>query len=293
MTSLIRSIKRRGLRRTASYSIGVILVIAVALAVAHRFLLKTLIEYNLNRSAGEVFMHSLRIGSVRLDRDFRIRIDSLTGFLYTDAETVPVEIQTLHSEDPVWNLFRESGLSLIATGIRFKNSRRQKIGATLWLRGGFRPESVLRIDLKKLELDEIYWIDPADLSGLTGRLEGKLILKNPSPETFSLKLKLKVNAPGGHIKAGTFEPLLPYLPESLQREYVKELTENPFLLIHYDDAAFELDLTESDRMKIFLHMTVPDYNLVLNLNVELKLDEENAFLRLLELLSLMNAKGQT
>ena len=279
--------------RFSCYIFSIVVIGMLLLFLAYRPLLKILIEYNLNRNAGEAFRHSLKIGDVHLDRDLKIRIQSLSGLLYTEKEAVPFEIRTLRSENPATDLFFESDLSLIATGICFKNSERQKINGTLWLRGGLQPEFVIKINLKKLELDEISWIDPENLSGLTGKLQGKLILRTSFPEELSLKLKLNVDAPGGHLKARAFEPFLSYLPESLQREYVKELTENSSSFIHYEDAAFELDLSHSDRMKIFLHMTVPDYNLVLNLRIELRLDEENAFLHFWELLNFINAKGKS
>lgn len=283
----------RAFIRFSCYVFVIIVTGTLLLFLAHRPLLKILIEYNLNRSAGEAFRHSLKIGDVRLDRDLKIRIQSLNGLLHTEEEAVPFEIRTLRSENPVTDFFFESGLSLVADGICFKNSERQKINGTLWLRGGLQPEFVIKINLKKLELDEISWINPGNLSGLTGKLQGKLILRTSFPEELSLKLKLNVDAPGGHLRARTFEPFLSYLPESLQREYVKELTENPSSFIRYEDAAFELDLSYSDRMKIFLHMTVPDYNLILNIKIELRLDKENAFLHLLKLLNLINAKGKS
>ena len=60
-----------------------------------------------------------------------------------------------------------------------------------------------------------------------------------------------------------------------------------FRSVGYQSADLRATLASADTLKVFLHLLIPDYNLDLNLNLEIHIDKDNAFPELARLMGLL------
>ena len=73
-----------------------------------------------------------------------------------------------------------------------------------------------------------------------------------------------------------FSAFLTYLPESQNRKDLEAII-GLAGLVAFSEADFKVSSGASGRMKVFLHIRIPDYNFNLNLNVEIHEDSGNIF----------------
>ncbi len=88
------------------------------------------------------------------------------------------------------------------------------------------------------------------------------------------------------MRARLFDLLVPYLPSGKELQRIASETG----LVTYKDASLQLKLAQSDAMRIVLHIGVPQYNLELNLNVDVRVDERRVLGQLTDLLGLIKSR---
>lgn len=257
----------------------------------HAALERRLLESVLNQNTKKFFAGSIRVGEARLDRRLKIHIEHLRGRLLSGTGPVALEIQSIESQGPVTDFFLKQGLVLVFKGFRPGQSQHGGIQGTSHLRGGREGFIDLRAEVDGLDLHEIEWLNPENLSGATGELRGEMTFRSDTKGEVSYSARLQVEEPGGHVQTRFFDLLKPYLPQQLEtREKIDHLLATGGV-VGFREASLQADWAESDRMKVFLHITVPDYNLVLNLNLEIRVDEKNAFMQLTQLMGLLKIQS--
>jgi hypothetical protein len=177
-------------------------------------------------------------------------------------------------------------LILILEGIRVPGREGEGSRAIAHLRGGRDWFFDFKAEVQGLGLEEIQRFSPENLSGATGEIKGTFALAASANGEIRSSADLKIEEPGGRLPAHFFDFLTPYLAGLAAREKIEKIRALEGF-VGYRDASFKMDLVESDKMKVFLHLVVPDYNLDLNLNLEVRLDEKNAFIQLARLAGLM------
>ena len=280
------------MRKRISFSLAVLAILCLGAAFALGFykeLGRWVLGSALNRAGKEFFGDSLQIAEVSVDRNLRIRLRRLRGEFQSQAGPVPIAARSIESSGPLFRAFSKEGLALRFDGIAPENSDHQGISGLARLRFGRKWSLGLEADIQSLDLGEIDWLSPENLSGSRGEMRGEIYLETDSDGKILLRARISIQEPGGRLPARFFEALTPYLPQLATRERVQEISKGGGW-VGFRDAALTADLAEPDKMKVFLHILVPDYNLDLNVNLEIRLDEKNAFSRLFQLMGLM--KGQ-
>ena len=171
---------------------------------------------------------------------------------------------------------RPEGAGTGAEGIR---------GKALW-QGGKDWKFELHAEADRVALSDFQWVNPENLGGASGDLQGEITFKTDAHENTGFEVHLRVPEPGGNIPSKFFDLLLPYLPQLKNQEKIQEIRAIHRLLA-YRNADLEIKLLASDKMKIAFHILIPDYNVDLHLKVDVRLDEKNAFRQLAQLAGLM------
>lgn len=88
----------------------------------------------------------------------------------------------------------------------------------------------------------------------------------------------------GMIPSRFFDGLLPYLPNKVAKKQVMALAEKSEMMA-FQEGELRLETVSAKNMKVFLHMLIPDYNVALNINFDIRLEEAESLRELLRLLS--------
>ncbi len=249
----------------------------------------SLLEWQLNRSALEFFSDSIRIEKISLNRNLKIRLAGITGKLQTRQGPVPLAIKSLESQDSLLLFISQKPVRFIFEGLRPEISSRLGISGNFMLQTGPAPRFELNSDLAKTGLEDWQWLDPQNLDGATGAMKGSLAFRQISGQEPEFSLDLEAPEPGGNIQARFFDFFLPYLPTSIQKERVQKISQSQ-QLVRYGRAALRVTLPQSDRLKIFLQIFIPAYNLKLTLNSLIKTDQKDAFSQIARIMGLIEVK---
>ena len=104
-------------------------------------------------------------------------------------------------------------------------------------------------------------------------------------------MELLVPEPGGSLQARFFDSVTPYLPKTKKKSKKKaETLAATHETIAYQQAELIAQLENDDQVKMLLRIMIPDYNLKLNLTLLVKVDEKNAFLKLFQLLGIIQGQ---
>jgi hypothetical protein len=250
---------------------------------------RDLAERLANDAAREYFAGSIRVEKVSLGRHFKVRLTGITGQLQTRQGPVPLEIRSLESQDTLFLFFTQKPVRFIFEGIRPQISSRKGISGNFIIQTGLAPRFELTADLGKTSLEDWQWLDPQNLGGATGAMQGSLTFRQVSGREPEFSMNLEAPEPGGSIQARFFDLFLPYLPTSLQKERVQKVSKSQ-QLVQYGRAALRVDLAQSDNMKILLQIFIPAYNLKLTLNATIRTDEKTAFSQIARLMGLVEIK---
>lgn len=251
---------------------------------------RRLLEFILNQSSKEFFAKSIHVEKVHLNWNGKIRIEGVEGKLQTASGPVPLRMESVKSQNSVFNFLSNQGWRLEWNGLRPEHSERGGIRGIATLRGGREGFFEIAADVLGVDLGEIRWISPENLAGSMGEMKGKVLIRADSRGSLTLMLRLHIDEPGGKVDAHFFDLLKPYLPKLREGEGVKRI-QGTGGLVSFRRLIFEAALAEADRMKVFFQMAVPDYNLDLNLNVEIRIDEENAFPELARLIGFLKERA--
>lgn len=262
-----------------------ILAAALVISVAHSGS-RPLLEFLLNSSTREILQGSVAIKSVSLRPNLDIQLEGIQAALHTKSRAVPLELRSVRSRGSIVRFFSREGGRFEFEGLGFQGSRHAGLQGAGQIRAWPQWFLDLRIEVQGLGLEEIDWVNPENLSGSRGHLKGKIRFRADAGGVIGTNADLRVDPPGGRLPARFLELLKPYLPQlSVRREVETLLANQP--LVDFREASVKLELAESEPMKIFLHIGIPDYNLNLNVNLEVRLDEKNALQDLIRLVGLL------
>ncbi len=273
------------------YLIPLFLVLALAAAFAWsrpRFpeWERRVMEWGANKAAYEFFQGSIRLEKAGVNRQMKLSIENIRAELKTREGKAPIRIRSLVSEEPVTFFLMNRPVKFRFEGLKTETSSYDGVQGEMTLKGGKDGFLDFRSEVKSLGLEDITFLNPDNLSGSTGKMTGTLTFHSDARQDPALGMEILVQEPGGKIQGQFFDMLLPYLPQMQSTERVKNLASKK-ALVNYKNAALLVSLKESDKMKVFLHILVPDYNLNLNLNLEIRTDKKNAFLEIAQLFGLI------
>ncbi len=147
----------------------------------------------------------------------------------------------------------------------------------------------LAADFGNTDMEDWQWLDPQNLGGATGAMKGGLTFRQTLGREPEFSMNLEAPQPGGNIQAKFFDLFLPYLPFSVQKERVQKVVQSQ-KLIRYRQADLAIQMPQSDLIKIHLQIFIPDYNLKLMLNADIRTDEKNAFSQIARIMGLIEVK---
>ena len=249
-------------------------------------ILRRALEIAVNRSAGEFFEGPVRLKSAALKRNWRLSVTGFEGRLKTRKEPVPMEINRIESLDPLTYYLFGAPVRFAFEGVRPAKSPYRGLEGVAWTSLGPNGTFELEGHVREMGLEDIEWINPENLHGSTGKMAGMIRVKAGAHTAPYFSLDLQVGEPGGTVKAQFFDLLVPFLPQYEAIARLRALSaENR--LVRYRSAQVQAALAGPGKMKVFLHILIPDYNLNLNLNLEVRIDEENAFLKLAQIMGLV------
>lgn len=241
----------------------------------HQVVLQHLANSSVNQNTQKLFSGSARIDRFWISRDLRIHGMGFHALLNSDQGPIAIEVSDFESTAPFYRYFLRNGLEIIFSGA--KPSASEGLGFMGTLRTGNRPKPFLHLKthLEGVDFKDVTWVNNDNLAGATGQLKGEIEYRVEDNRPF-FKGTLNVAEPGGKIQARFFDLLTPYLPKSQVKSAVKKISAEKGL-VTYQTASAEVSLLTPTELKVLLHIMIPVYNLVLNLNITIRLDDENAF----------------
>lgn len=243
------------------------------------------LEWAANKAAYEFFEGSLRLEKAGVNKQMKLMVTNIRAELKTNEGKVPFQIENLVSDEPLTHFLRNRPVTFRFKGLRTAASQYEGAEGLVTVLGGKDGYVDFRSEVKSLGLEDLTWLNPDNLDGSTGRMTGHMTFRSDARQDPVLGMELLIQEPGGRIQAQFFDLLLPYLPEFKNVEKIKTLASQKSL-VKYKNAALIVTLKESDKMKVFLHIMIPDYNISLNLNLEIRTDKKNAFMEIAQMLGL-------
>lgn len=263
-----------------------LLVIASAYTFLFYFgegLLRVAAEKILNQTTREVFAGTIHLKKAFLTRGLNLRLEGIKGDLQTLHGPAPVVVRSVETKNSLVQLLLQKPLKLEFEGLKPASSVQEGLRGQAEVFAVKEWRFELRAVIAGLGLEDICWMNPGILKNATGKLAGELYFKNDYAAHTELELNSQIQEPGGGIQASLFETLTPYLPQGAERTEAQKIAQMQGL-VAYRNAQLTAQLAGSDTLKVFLHILVPEYNLNLNLNIKIRLDKENAFLELADIL---------
>lgn len=254
-------------------------------------LTQRLFEYQFNQATPDIFHGSVHVNEANIDRYLQIHIQDIEGTLTSKSGLVPVSIKAIHSEGSLLGIFLNDPILFHIQEIKLNDSKEKGLHGTLLYQGGKNSVLDFTGEIDSIELEDLTWLDPEHLRGASGKLSGHVYLKVPADMVKSqFELTLAAKKPGGSVQAQFFDLLTPYLPSAQVRVQLKKMDTAGNRVVSYSHAALQLKLIRTDKVKGLLQMMVKDYNLDLNLNFEIRVDKENPFAELGQLVGIMEGK---
>ena len=251
-------------------------------------LLEKGIEAYLNETQAVFFNQSLKVEGVHLDRDLKLSIRQIRGDWQTAADVFSFETDDIRLEDPVTHFFLGKPVTICFGRFRPRGSVQPGIAGKVLLHLDKDETMDLDADFLGLALEELRAIDPENLRGATGQMTGQFHLRARKSGSQDFRLKLNVPPPGGTLQARFFDLLLPYIPPA-QKAVLETI--NTTQTVQYQEADLNVALASPEAVNLLLHIAVPDYHLNLNLNVTIRVEDQEAFLQLAALLGLMKVEA--
>lgn len=246
----------------------------------------------LNTALRDYFAGTLKVESAHISRDFRLHLGRIQGELVTRERPVAIELQSLESVEPLYRLLFLKPVHFIFAELKPADSAQPGVSGKALATPGWKWAFTLEADIESLRLEDIIWVNPDSLAGSSGQMVGTLEVKADYTGHSEFKMVLSVPEPGGSLQARFFDSVTPYLPKTKKKSKKKaETLAATRETIGYQQAELTAQLENDDQVKMLLRIMIPDYNLKLNLTLLVKVDEKNAFLKLFQLLGII--QGQT
>lgn len=240
------------------------------------------VQDKLNQNQHDLFAGSLQLGRLSLDPKLRIHLRRIQAELQTPHGPVPLEIKEIETLNPFYDFLFKGGL-LHFEDLKPLGSSYPGVQGTIRLQNGAKGFYEVEAKVLGWGLEELRWMDPVNLEGATGSIKGQVRLRQGIKGETALTGRFYVEQPGGKIAARLFDVLLPYLPYLEKDERIQQIRARGGA-VGFRDASLLMEMKESDPMKFFVHVWVPDYNLNLNVDLKVRLDVKDAFLQLADLL---------
>lgn len=266
-----------------------LLIITGILFLYRAPLQRGLAEKLLNASTREFFSDSIRLKTARLDRTGRLHIRGAKGTLKSEGGPVLLEMAALDSEPLLPRLWSSQGTVLNFSGLRPVGAQNSGIKGSSKVKAGREWSSETALEIEGLDLMDVKWLNPENLEGSAGFFKGTLTIQtdaaHPEPQFKAVFMAEK----GGTLQARFFEVLLPYLPAMPTKQRLEELATTK-KLVKFKDAALRVETAAANRLKVALHISIPDYNVELNINLEIRIEEETTFMELASLMGLLKVE---
>ncbi|MFZ5802227.1 MAG: hypothetical protein ACOY3K_03830 [Candidatus Omnitrophota bacterium] len=278
------------MNKTSRWILAIFVLAVTGVAFAVSFLdagIERGLEIFLNQSQKELFAGTLDLHEVHLDRSFRLHIGRVTGVWQTLEGEFPIEIEDIETRDPLTNILRQEPVRIGVLAFRPQGSKSPGISAEAIVHMDPAGTFEMRADFLGLDLGEFEPLDPENLRGATGILTGQFFLKTQAEGEQEFRMDLKVQEPGGHLQARFFDLFLPYLPPASQKVLEKVRKERT---VDYRNADFSVKLGEPGTINVLLRILVPDYNLNLNLNLVIRVEDNEALGQLAQVMGLVKVK---
>ncbi len=263
---------------------GVCGAVAVRRGWSHEWLRLT-VERIANQRLAAQFHGTIRLGDAHLEPGWRLVVRDVRATLTRGEISTPLAVDMLACYEPVAHFVTGQPMAIRFDGLRPAAAARRGLHGLVHLtrKPHTRCEIVAVVD--ELNLEDLEWAAPAYFAGSTGALEGWLSLRGGQGEEPYLALRLQVREPGGLLPGRALQVLTPYLPSA---PTVRALASSN-RLVGFRDARMELHPPQNNRLTAFLHLNIPEYNVNVNLTVELRVDAENIVTELLKLWGLFRA----
>ena len=247
-------------------------------------------ENLLNAGARDFFAGTLRVEKAQLDQTLRLKIDGIRGEIATPEKPVMLALGTLATREPLWRLLLLKPVTFEFSGLKPSGSSSDGLSGTLIYTPGWHWALEAQVAVHNLNLAEIAWVNPDNLAGSSGQMAGEIRLSQNAAGESDFSTALLIAEPGGKLQARFFDSVTPYLPKKKKKTALEKLA-STHDLVGYSQASLEATLKNADTVKAVFRIMVPEYNLNLNLKMTVKVDEKNAFMKLFQLLGLLQAKA--
>lgn len=252
---------------------------------------RLLFQAALNVSTSEFFQGSARLKSGSIDRNLKLHLKGIEGTLKSQGGPVPMEIQRIDTTKIVPGLFTPEGINLQFAGIRPKGSNNPGLSGRAELRSGHDWSFKTNTEIEGIDLSEIRWLNPDNLEGSSGWIHGTITAEGSSKDKFPRFTMVVIAQKGGYLQSRFFDVILPYLPELPTKKQMAKLSKKSEV-VSFKEAVLRMELASANSMKVFLHISVPEYNVELNINLEIRIDETSSFAELAEVMGLLKGASK-
>ena len=220
-----------------------------------------------------------------------VRLEKIIGKLRTRQGPMPFVVHSVASIDPLTFFYKKKPVRFSFEGLKPEASDSPGIYGEFVVHFANEFSLDLTAEMDKIALEDLRWIDPANLAGASGALKGGLKYSRRGNESPHFEANLDSPEPGGFFQSKFFDLFLPYLPASSQKQRVEQLANTGERLVKFKAAELTASMPDANRMKIFLRILILDYNLDLKLNVEIRTDAEDAFFKIAQWMGMIEVQS--
>lgn len=264
-------------RKIVFVFLAIVFIVIALVFLFQKTILKLSLERVINSNIqNPIQKGSVKFGQVWIDSKFRIHFTDLRMTLLTEKGNIPLDIGAVESRRSIANIFLTQGMPFHAERIKFHGSAYNGLHGDGVVYAGRKWFFKFSSEIDSVGLEEIDWINLDNLGGSKGLVTGTISFEMNWTGKIKFELSIHSQKPGGQVRAKLFSALLPYLPAGAERIKLQSLSGQADL-VRYQEADLEARMVGENKMKILFHIVIPEYNLVLNLNVDVHVDKENAF----------------
>lgn len=259
-----------------------------ALYIKRREAERWLFEKALSTGTREFFEGPVRLKGGYIDRGLKMHLTDVQATLKSKEGPAPLELEGIHSQASLLDYFSPKGTKIDFQGLKPQGSASKGISGRAELKSEGGGHFHLEAKIEALDLSEIEWINEDNLKGSKGLLTGTITSDGKYTEEPHFQVILA--SKDGLVQAKFFSVLLPYLPALPTKDKMIQLSQAGAVL-PFKDAAIRMEMKEPGKLKIFLHVLIPDYNVSLNINFEIRLEDTVSFTQLARTLGLLKVNA--
>lgn len=264
--------------------LGFFFVLTLSLLVYFQeYLLTRLGNELLKRNPSPAFSEPAKIERIWLDSFFQIHIRGFSGQLKTRHDPVPIRIEQMDCEGSLPGTLWGDPLVCRLDSVVISNSSNQNIHGALVFQPGKNWRMDFTAQAESIDLQDVAWLDPDHLQGSSGSMKGTLTLRSHARGSPFFAMDFKIVEPGGKIQSEFFDLLRPFLPLSAPKDLLNK-EDTAKRLMRYTRASLQLRTLQADKMSGTFRILLPDLPVDLNVNLEIRIDEDNAFFELARIL---------